>query len=378
MKIKPKLIALTLITLTPILSFGVNNSIAKASGMSDALLFSLLISIILLLLFIILALSKSIKSIAELSNFEEAKNKGEDASNKKFKAALSLAILSLISFSTLAQNNTHIDVEFVMGNTLFWILISIIIILSVFVFILYKSLKSIVKLSEGEDLSVRSEGFFGSSVPIEDEEEIMLDHVYDGIRELDNDLPPWWVYLFYATIIFSVIYLIRYQVTGHGLSGVEEYELEMAKAAAQKEQRMAEIGEDMITEDNVTFLSDEVSINAGEAIYKRNCASCHGQLGEGGAGPNLSDKYWIHGGSIQDIFSVIKYGVPEKGMIAWESIFKPEQIQEVASYIMTLEGTNPPNPKAPEGDLYEAKELKSKDKEDKVEEANEEIEKEEA
>ncbi|MEX2379622.1 MAG: cytochrome c, partial [Vicingaceae bacterium] len=90
----------------------------------------------------------------------------------------------------------------------------------------------------------------------------------------------------------------------------------------------------------------------GAAIYQGNCATCHGQLGEGGAGPNLTDDYWIHGGSIKDIFSTVKYGVPEKGMISWQTQFSPEQMQQVSSYIMTLVGTNPPNQKDAEGELY--------------------------
>lgn len=367
MKIKPKLIALILTTVTPFVTYGAN-SIAKASGMSDAMLLTLMISIILLLLLIILALSKSIKSV---SNSFKVEQTTQNNSKGDLKAPLSLLILSVFSFSAFAQGETETS-SFIMSNGLFWILTTIILILSAIVFMLYRSLKSLIKEAHGEDLSLGNEGFFGSSVPIEQEEEIMLDHVYDGIRELDNDLPPWWVYMFYATIIFSVIYLIRFQVTGHGKTGAEEWEIEMAIAEAQKEQRIAEIGEDMITEHNVTYLTAEASIQAGEAIYKGNCASCHGPLGEGGVGPNLSDKYWIHGGSIKDIFSVIKYGVPEKGMIAWEAIFKPEQIQEVASYIITLEGTNPANAKAPEGDLYE------RDKETTETEEVEEVEMEEA
>jgi cytochrome c oxidase cbb3-type subunit 3 len=148
-----------------------------------------------------------------------------------------------------------------------------------------------------------------------------------------------------------VVYLVRFHITGDGQSSIEEYEAQMAEAAAQKEERKAEGGE-QITEDNVTYLASAASIEKGAAIYKGNCATCHGQLGEGGAGPNFTDEYWIHGGGIGDIFSTIKYGVPEKGMISWQSQFNPEQIQQVSSYIMTLVGTNPPNQKDRQGELY--------------------------
>jgi cytochrome c oxidase cbb3-type subunit 3 len=126
---------------------------------------------------------------------------------------------------------------------------------------------------------------------------------------------------------------------------------EMEAAVAEKAEMMANAAES-ITEDNVVFLVDAPTIEKGAAIYKGNCATCHGQLGEGGAGPNRTDEYWIHGGSIKNIFTTIKYGVPEKGMIAWQSQFSPKQMQQVASYIKTLVGTEPPNGKAPQGELY--------------------------
>ena len=79
---------------------------------------------------------------------------------------------------------------------------------------------------------------------------------------------------------------------------------------------------------------------------------CHGQKGEGLVGPNFADEYWIHGGGIKNVFKVIKYGVPDKGMIAWQAQLKPADMQKVGSYILTLQGTNPPNPKAPQGTIW--------------------------
>lgn len=191
-----------------------------------------------------------------------------------------------------------------------------------------------------------------SLIPIDKEEEIDLGHDYDGIRELDNSLPPWWLYTFYFTILFGIGYLYIYHFSDIGMSQKEEYVAAMQEAEVQKREFLvAQVNS--VDETNVVVLSDEGSLADGERIFKTNCAACHGQLGEGTVGPNLTDKYWIHGGGIVDIFKTIKYGVPEKGMIAWSAQLRPVSMQKVASYIKTLQGTNPPNGKKAEGDLYE-------------------------
>ena|SRR5690554_849208 len=358
-KTKPYLIALLLPTIVPFAANAAEHSIAELSGLSDLTLLTLMLSLIVLLLFVIYALSNSVQAISKSSNYKK-KIENNTSTGTKLKSWSALLILSTASFSSYASGGNATAPSFVMSDALFWILFSFMLILAYIIFVLYKAFKTLIKLERGESLTTeKSESIFDGilvdRVAVEDEQDIMLDHEYDGIRELDNNLPPWWIYLFYGTIIFAVVYMVRFHITGDGKTGIEEYEIEMAEAAAKREEMIAN-NEDMITEDNVTYLTSSASIEAGSAIYKGNCATCHGQLGEGGAGPNLTDKYWINGGSIRDIFSVIKYGVPEKGMIAWESQFSPEQIQEVASYIMTLEGTNPPNQRPPQGELYEPKE----------------------
>lgn len=350
------------------------NSIAQASGISDITLLTLMLSFIVLLLLIINALANSIKGISHSAG-KQKENKGKTVKN----IAL-LGLLSSAGFSAQAAETASASSSFVMSDGLFWLLSSLIIVLAFVIYVLFRALQTLIQLEKGES-TVREtegvvEGVLTDRVPLEEEEAIMLEHEYDGIRELDNNLPPWWVYMFYATIIFSVVYLVRFHITGDGKLSIEEYEEQMAEAAAQKEEQMAAGGE-QITEDNVTYLADAPSIEKGAAIYKGNCATCHGQLGEGGAGPNLTDEYWIHGGSVKDIFSTIKYGVPAKGMIAWESQFSPEQMQQVASYIMTLVGTNPPNPKDPQGELYvpeENTEESSTDSTEVEEAATEEVE----
>jgi cytochrome c oxidase cbb3-type subunit III len=184
-------------------------------------------------------------------------------------------------------------------------------------------------------------------VPIERENEIMLDHDYDGIKELDNNLPPWWVYMFYGTIAFGIFYIWFYHFNGTGKLQEDEYKMELAEA-----EDLAKLQANKVDENSVKMLTDKTQLESGSAIYQKNCAACHGKLGEGGVGPNFTDEYWIHGGDIKSVFKTIKYGVPAKGMIPWQAQLGPSQMQEVASYIKTLKGTNPPNGKAPQGDVY--------------------------
>lgn len=188
-------------------------------------------------------------------------------------------------------------------------------------------------------------------VPVEREQDIMLHHDYDGIHELDNSMPPWWLNMFYITILWAVGYMFYYHWGGGGPSSEEEYRMKMEKA--KKEMAVALAGQaNAVDESNVTALTDGAMVGEGELIFKANCVACHGQAGEGGVGPNLTDDYWIHGGGIKNVFKTIKYGVPEKGMISWSAQLKPSDMQKVASYILTLKGTNPSNPKAPQGDIW--------------------------
>lgn len=189
------------------------------------------------------------------------------------------------------------------------------------------------------------------SRPVEEEEEIEMDHNYDGIRELDNNLPPWWLYGFYITIIFSVIYLLRYHVFQTAPDQIEEYRMEMARAEEAREEYLAKAG-DQMDENSVTLITEGPRLEAGAAIYKANCAVCHAQDGGGGVGPNLTDEYWINGGSINDVFATVKYGVPSKGMVPWQDQLNPKQMQEVASFVLSLQGTEPADPKDPQGELY--------------------------
>ena len=204
-------------------------------------------------------------------------------------------------------------------------------------------------------------GKMTDDVPVEEEESILLDHNYDGIQELDNHLPPWWKYLFYITVVFGVIYLLNYHVFQVAPLSNEEYEMEMAEAAAQAEARQAALAEtaEVIDESNIQFSDDPTHLTNGKQVFVRQCASCHREDGGGGIGPNLTDEYWLHGGSMNDIYYTIKVGVPEKGMISWEPLLSPVQMRDVSSYIITLVGTNPENPKAPQGEVYVPEEIEA-------------------
>ena len=198
---------------------------------------------------------------------------------------------------------------------------------------------------------IRFQLFGTGAVAVEKEADIMLQHAHDGIYELDNRLPPWWVSMFYATIVFAFGYIGYYHFSGTERGQLIEYKQAMRNLEIVRYEA-ADRQANSVNENVVTVLKDQASIDAGHGTFIGKCAACHGQKGEGTVGPNMTDDYWIHGGSIKNIFKTIKYGVPDKGMIAWGDQLKPSEIQEVASYILTLRGTNPPNPKAPQGDIY--------------------------
>ncbi len=191
---------------------------------------------------------------------------------------------------------------------------------------------------------------FTKAVPVEKEADIMMDHEYDGIRELDNSLPPWWKYGFIITIGISVLYMLHFHVLGSGKNPTEEYAAELQYAKLKLQAYEAK-NKDKVDENNIQ-LADAGGIADGKDIFQQMCWACHGKLGEGGAGPNLADEYWLHKGSLTDIYKSIKMGYPDKGMQAWEKQYSPKQIAHLAGYIKSLQGTNPSNAKAAQGELY--------------------------
>jgi cytochrome c oxidase cbb3-type subunit III len=190
-------------------------------------------------------------------------------------------------------------------------------------------------------------------VSMEKEQDVLMHHEYDGIRELDNALPPWWLWLFYACIAWSVVYLVNMHVTGVWPDQKTEYEQEMAEAKAEVAAYVARLGAS-VDENTVTLLTDAGALSTGKGLFEANCVACHGAAAEGkiSLGPNLTDAYWIHGGGIKNVFTTIKYGVAAKGMIPWKTQMKANELHAVASYVLSLQGTAPPNAQPPQGALW--------------------------
>lgn len=185
--------------------------------------------------------------------------------------------------------------------------------------------------------------------PLEEEKDLIMEHKFDGIEELDNPTPPWFMWLFYATVIFGIGYILNYHVFKWGKLQDEEYVIEVREAEASKVEYLAKSA-NKIDENSVKVDATPAVIEAGKAVFATSCIACHGDKGQGTVGPNLTDEYWLHGGSVNAVFKTIKYGVPEKGMIAWEKTLTPKQIAEVSNYILSLKGTKPAGAKEAQGE----------------------------
>jgi cytochrome c oxidase cbb3-type subunit III len=228
------------------------------------------------------------------------------------------------------------------------------ILLIVAVFLLLTLSNAVQKLKAGSDGKEHLSWWdkFAALKSEKTEQELTLDENFDGITELDNPTPPWFNFIFYTTIIVGILYILHYHVLKSGslqdAEYVEEVEIAKAKTAAY----LAKAG-NLIDESNVTLLTEKSEIEAGAKLYQEKCAVCHVNDGGGAVGPNLTDAYWLHGGDIQSIFKTIKYGVPAKGMIAWQNSFNGKQMQQLASFVKSLQGTTPAKPKEPQGELMQ-------------------------
>lgn len=274
-----------------------------------------------------------------------------------FAGAITVPFLNGDNISEFLTN----PITWMLGLLIVFILLSIVAVTQALDSIKYYVLRKEGRLDEIEELeAAEGEDFFSKLMkkiqdakPIENESEIELDHNYDGIHELDNNLPPWWLWGFYISIVFAIVYLVRFHVMQTAPLSIGEYEQEMAAAEVAKAEYLKNAA-NLVDETSVVMLDNEGLIKEGATIFSKNCAVCHAADGGGGVGPNLTDKYWLHGGDIKAVFSTIKYGVPAKGMIPWKDQLNPADMQKVASYILTLQGTTPASPKEAQGDLYEA------------------------
>lgn len=210
------------------------------------------------------------------------------------------------------------------------------------------------QLEEAQSLPFTESAFYQNiikkltrSKEIEQESDVMLEHNYDGIRELDNVLPPWWVYLFYATIIFAGVYLVRFHIMS-GDTQAQEFDKEVAAAKIAVDE-YNKTAPDLMNKEKVTLLTDAASLAAGKTIFMANCVACHRPDAGGQIGPNLTDDMWINGGGIKNVFNTIMEGGRDgKGMVSWKASIKPSDIQKVASYVLSLQGSKPVNPKPTE------------------------------
>lgn len=171
-------------------------------------------------------------------------------------------------------------------------------------------------------------------VPIEEEHTILMQHEYDGIRELDNNLPPWWLWGFYGTIIFSLVYIVNYHVLGTSDLQYKAYEKEMVQAKKDVDEYLSKMAMN-VDETNATLMTEEKDLSAGKALFETNCVACHNPKGEGNIGPNLTDKHWIYGPDVKDLFKTIKYGTPN-GMPEHASKLNPVQLQQVSSFVLSI------------------------------------------
>lgn len=279
---------------------------------------------------------------------------------------LSTVLLLLISAATFAQDepkkagNQEL-VNYLIISLLGLVIIAIVVILVQVLMLLRKISTPQNAIESKEDLRGESAPIFsarwwqrwtGFGVQLQDEQRILIQgHDYDGIHELDNRMPPWLAVLFQGTIAFALIYLLIYHVFNAGDLPMAELEKETQIVEAKKT-AFLEKAAAKINENSVTLLADAKTLEEGKAIFAANCAACHAADGGGTVGPNLTDEYWLHGGGIKNVFKTIKYGVPEKGMIAWEKQLNPLKMQQVSSYIVSLKGTKPAVPKAPQGEIY--------------------------
>ncbi|MFI5187261.1 MAG: cbb3-type cytochrome c oxidase N-terminal domain-containing protein [Chitinophagales bacterium] len=326
----------------------------------------LLICVMIILLIAIGILGSILTGASDISLMKWKKKKEEEKKSVISHAAALFIGCVLLSSAIFAQDKTVTNpaqtVSSIGGLTpsVFYVMVSIIflellviLVLLINVRILIRSQKEKLIATEAKEVIVKKSrlswwGRFNKLKPIEQEADLDLGHDYDGIRELNNRLPPWWIYGFYATIVFAAIYLWRYHVSHSAPLSKEEYEIAVQKADQKIKDYLKQKGE-TIDENTVTMLG-ATDILEGKRIFQISCIACHNEGGAGNVGPNLTDDYWLHGGDIKSVFKTIKYGF--NAMPTWQNSYSNKQIAQLASYVKSLHGTNPPNPKAAQGELY--------------------------
>jgi len=335
----------------------------EKSGGYNMVLISL-VGLMLILLFIIGMLANTLRQLTFVVRDKMQKDRA--AGQGVIKSVLLLIALGMPAAQLLAAEADKVaapEIKSISGIDVydFYLIIGVLALeflvifsLAIYTRVLLKVIANKPELVNEAGVIIKRSWFwdkFNAAATIEQEKDILLDHNYDGIQELDNSLPPWWKYGFYLTIIVGCIYIYRFHVANSGLSQQEEYIAEMQQGEEEKAAYLAHSANN-VDENTVQLLKDPASLSEGHELFVKNCAACHLADGGGTVGPNLTDEYWIHGGGVKEIFKSIKYGWQDKGMKSWKDDLSPKQIQLLASFIRSLKGTHPAVPKAPQGDIY--------------------------
>lgn len=359
MQKKLMLAALSIPAAATVMAQDAANTAQKTVTSSYNQLATLLVILTVVLAFVIWGMGQVLVGLSR-QVLEKGKNSGKALS---VVLLLGLSLLSQVSFAQDAAATKVLPNYGGLSETTFYLFVTVVVIEVLAILFLAFSIKRVHTelLPQREPGVVQKSALniwwsnldkklFTRAVPVEKEADVLLDHNYDGIQELDNALPPWWKYGFYITIAVAVVYLLNFHVMGSGKNPDQEYVAEMEKAKIEKEIYESQ-NKDKIDEKNVP-MADVAGIKAGQDLFEANCVACHLKGGAGSVGPNLTDDYWLHKGSLNDIYNTIKNGYPDKGMQSWSVKFNPKEISQLASYVKSLRGTNPPNGKAPQGDLY--------------------------
>lgn len=322
-------------------------------NVSNALGFAM-VGLMLLLLFAIVVLARVVLVVGKM----RLKQIKEKQSGEVAKTIVSTLLLMFAGHTLFAQEQASAGAAMVgMSATLFYTIVSVIVLEIAVIIILLLSVKMLLKGAEEDETekaAVKKPAIswwtkINRFKPVEQEADIDLGHDYDGIRELDNRLPPWWLYGFYVSIFFAAIYLWRYHVAHSAPLSAQEYETSVAEAEIKIKEYLAKKGES-VDENTVTFLSSPEDLAAGKTIFNNSCANCHKETGAGDVGPNLTDDYWLHGGDMKSIFKTIRYGI--NAMPQWQTAYSNKQIAQVASFVKSLRGSNPADAKEPQGNLF--------------------------
>jgi cytochrome c oxidase cbb3-type subunit 3 len=329
---------------------------------------TVLIACAFLLLIVVFALGSTLRSTILFYHEKRKKDAKEGNSGAKV-FSLILAVLLLSGFSSFAQDaSVAADAasagpsSILESDVIRWMLFLVIGVEIIAIFLFTKLIRFFAgvdeaRLSEGKSNSLFSFDLAGiwnkmnKFKPLEEEASIDTGHSYDGIRELNNVTPPWFLAGFALSILFAIVYMYRYHVAESAPLQIEEYTIAVAEAKIQQEEFL-KTQANKVDESSVVMLGAD-GIASGQALFASNCVACHGDKGQGAAvGPNLIDNYWIHKGGIKDIFKSIKYGWQEKGMKSWKDDFSPTQIAQISSYVYSLKGSTVAGAKEPQGDLY--------------------------